>query len=95
MGLFSFTANKLKSKIRENIYRSEDAIEKAERDLAEAQSSLAKLQGVPGVERWVVTGIEEAVKGMEKLLAQLKTDHARYVIEQRKPSPAFPRGISV
>jgi hypothetical protein len=95
MGLFSFTANKLKSRIREIIYRSSDRIEKAERDLQNAKSSLAKMQGVPGIEQRVVSTMEATVKAMEKTLADLRSNHARFAAENRKPSPAFPRGITV
>jgi hypothetical protein len=89
--LFTFS---VKRKVRSVIWKSQDAIEKVERDLQDARSSLAKMQGVPGVELWVIRLMENNVTGMEKTLSELRAGHARFVAENRKPSPAFPRGIT-
>jgi hypothetical protein len=95
MGLFSFTRNKLKSRIRETLYRSADRIEQAERDLVSAQNSLEEMRAWPGTERWVLAGMENNVAAMAATLKELKHAHARYVAEQKRPSSGFPRGISV
>jgi hypothetical protein len=89
--LFTFS---VKRKVRSVIWQSSDRIEKAERDLQDAQSSLAKMHGVPGIEQWVLTGMESNVAAMAETVKALKQDHARFVAENRKPSPAFPRGIT-
>lgn len=89
--LFKFGVKRI---VRNAIWKSEDAIEKCESDLQDAESSLAKMRGTPGIEQWVIRHMETAVKGMEHTLAQLRASHARFVAENRKPSPAFPTGIT-
>jgi hypothetical protein len=95
MGLFSFTRNKVKSRIRETIYRSSDQIEQVERDLVSAQNELAEMRERPGIERWVLALMENNLAGMAANLKELKAAHARYVAEQKKPSIGFPKGVSV
>src|SRR5260370_25456944 len=95
MKLSDLSVFSVKRKVRNAIWKSQDAIEKCEADLQAAQYSLAKMQGVPGVEKRVVRNMESAVRSMDTTLADLKSSHSRFVSEQKQPSAAFPRGISV
>jgi hypothetical protein len=90
--IFKFTVRR---KVRAAIWKSEDAIERAEDDLRAAKSDLLEMRGRPGIERWVISNMEAAVKSMEGNLASMKADHNRFVVEQKRPSASFPRGISV
>lgn len=95
MGLSNFSGLKLRRKIRNSIWKSEDAIEAADANVAALKNVLQTVQADPSAERWAVNQMRTGIKLMEGALSGLKKNHLQYESEQRKKSPAFPRGISV
>ncbi len=89
--LFKFSVRR---KVRGVIWKSQDAIEKCEAALLDASNSLIEMLEDPNSDRFAVRQMERAVVGMVENLKALKLNHARFIAENRKPSPAFKHGIS-
>jgi len=86
---------KIKSQIRESIYRSQDRIEKIEQEIQQLKSDLAVMEADPTGEQWCIDRLRSSIAGLEAGLAKMRANHARFVEKQKKPSPAFQSGIRV
>jgi hypothetical protein len=84
----------VRRKVRNAIWKSEDAMQRIETDILQFKNRLAQYERDPQAELGAISQLQTYIRAMEENLVEFKLNHARFVVEQRTPSAAFPRGIA-
>jgi hypothetical protein len=95
MKLSDLSAFSIKRKIRNAIWWSEEQIARCSEDVQRFKNELLKHESGPKLEAGALKQLRTFVEAMERNLEEMRIVHARFVSEQKKPSPGFPKGISV